>query len=120
MASVITKSKETFKKKTETAISGITVLRGICTTCNYAAGCVHLKRNPNVAIWHCENYDDHLAPREIVPEVSIPVVNKDASLGNKTENATVEIKGLCVDCENRDGCAHAKKTTGVWHCEEYL
>ncbi|UCE26690.1 MAG: hypothetical protein JSW52_10125 [Candidatus Coatesbacteria bacterium] len=120
MSGVTTKSKEKFKEKPKTDVSRTTVLRGICITCNYAADCAHLKRNPNVSIWHCENYDDHVEPGETVPEISIPVVNNDVVLGVETEKTAVEIKGLCIDCENRDGCAHAMKTGGVWHCEEYL
>lgn len=125
MSKVSTKSKETIKDKPEAtagkpSTSSARVIGGICITCNYGADCVHLKRNPNVAIWHCENYDDHVAPGETVPEVSIPVISNDAALGIETENANVETKGLCIDCENRDGCAHAIKTGGVWHCEEYL
>jgi hypothetical protein len=125
MANVSTKSKKTVNDKPKAATGkpptgSPRVLGGICITCNYRVDCAHLKRNPNVTIWHCENYDDYVAPGETVPEVSITVVNNDVALGIETENATVEIKGLCIDCENRDGCAHAMKTGGVWHCEEYL
>jgi hypothetical protein len=120
MAGVTTKPKETVKEEPKATTGSTVVLRGICITCNYAADCAHLKRNPNVVIWHCENYDDHVAPGETVPEVSVPVVNNDTVSGVETENATVELKGLCVDCENRDGCAHAMRTGGVWHCEDYL
>jgi hypothetical protein len=120
MAGVTTKSKEMTKEKRKKAVGSTVVLRGICTTCNYAAGCAHLKRNPDIVIWHCENYDDYVAPGDTLPEVSLPVVNNDVALGLETENATVEIKGLCIDCENRDSCVHAMKTGGVWHCEEYM
>jgi hypothetical protein len=120
MAGVTTKSQEKVKEKPKKAAGTTVVLRGICITCNYAAGCAHLRRNPGVVIWDCENYDDHVSPGDPVPEVAIPVVNNDAALGVEIENATVEIKGLCIDCENRDTCAHAMKTGGVWHCEEYM
>jgi|GEM_PF-1508996 len=118
MAGVTTKPKETVKEKPKATTGGPVVLRGICITCNYAADCAHLKRNPNIVIWHCENYDDHVAPGETVPEVGIPV--NDVVSGVGTENAAAELKGLCIDCENRDGCAHAMRTGGVWHCEDYL
>ena len=29
------------------------------------------------------------------------------------------LKGLCVNCENRDTCTLPKAEGGVWHCEEY-
>lgn len=29
------------------------------------------------------------------------------------------LKGLCVNCEHRLTCAHARRTGGVWHCENY-
>ena len=33
---------------------------GICSTCNAAPDCAHRIRNSGVAIWDCENYDDHV------------------------------------------------------------
>lgn len=30
-----------------------------------------------------------------------------------------KLKGLCVNCEHRLTCAHALRTGGVWHCENY-
>lgn len=29
------------------------------------------------------------------------------------------IKGLCINCENRNTCKYIKPDGGVWHCEEY-
>ena len=124
MGKISTKSKETVKDKPKAAAgkpsaSSPRVLGGICTTCNYGTDCAHLKRNRNVVIWHCENYDDYVAPGETVPEVTIPTVRTDPTLGFETGIPPGETKGLCIDCENNVGCAHAVKTGGVWHCEEY-
>lgn len=29
------------------------------------------------------------------------------------------VKGLCINCENRNTCKYIKPNGGVWHCEEY-
>jgi hypothetical protein len=31
----------------------------------------------------------------------------------------MQLRGLCVNCEHRLTCAHALRTGGVWHCENY-
>ena len=34
--------------------------------------------------------------------------------------ADAELKGLCVNCDNRHHCKYPKPEGGVWHCEEYI
>ena len=29
------------------------------------------------------------------------------------------VKGLCINCANRNSCQFVKPEGGVWHCEEY-
>lgn len=31
-----------------------------------------------------------------------------------------QLKGLCVNCANREVCRHPKPEGGVWHCEEFV
>lgn len=92
---------------------------GICSTCNYAPDCAHRLRNPGLAIWDCENYDDyvHIAGAEINGGLSeiIPAPRKS----HRPEFDAVEYKGLCGNCEKRDECTFPRPAGGVWHCEEY-
>jgi hypothetical protein len=108
------KSEQVARKKVVVTTEGY---GGICSTCNQAAECVHLKRNPDVVVWHCENYDDYVPPGEMITDRDIAKITVD--LVPTVEEVGGELKGLCIDCENRDGCVHAMKTGGVWHCEEY-
>ena len=32
---------------------------------------------------------------------------------------TSSLKGLCINCENRETCILPKPAGGVWQCEEY-
>jgi hypothetical protein len=34
-------------------------------------------------------------------------------------DALARYKGLCGNCESRDGCMYPRPEGGVWHCEEY-
>jgi hypothetical protein len=29
------------------------------------------------------------------------------------------MKGLCLNCENREACKYPISDAGVWHCDEY-
>jgi len=31
-----------------------------------------------------------------------------------------ELRGLCVNCANRETCLFPKSEGGVWHCEEFV
>ena len=81
---------------------------GICSTCNQAQDCGHLKRNPGVLIWECENFDGYAEPRRSrSPVFAAQALDKGGH------------RGLCVNCGNKDTCRFARPETGVWHCEEY-
>lgn len=108
------KSEKVARKKVVVTTEGY---GGICSTCNYAAECVHLKRNPDVVVWHCEDYDDYVRPGEIITDRDIAGITVD--LVPTIEEFSGELKGLCMDCENNKSCVHAVRTGGVWHCEEY-
>lgn len=85
--------------------------KGICTTCNNARTCVHLKGNTGFAIWDCENFDD------FVPPTANPRVLHEA--GVRTEESYSAYLGLCMNCAVRETCVYSKPEGGVWHCEEY-
>jgi hypothetical protein len=37
----------------------------------------------------------------------------------ETKGLESDLKGLCVNCDNRHTCTFPKPEEGVWHCEEY-
>ena len=84
---------------------------GICVTCNYLKDCLHRLNNGQV-IWFCEQFDDFVPPKP----------RKLANPSRTTHNPHNPdgYMGLCVNCEHRAECIHAKTPGGIWHCEEYL
>jgi hypothetical protein len=90
---------------------------GLCSTCNNALSCFHrARRGPAL---FCELFDDHVRPelganRRKVSPSPIP----SAVLEAKDDDIS-KYEGLCVNCENRQTCAHPKPAGGVWHCENY-
>jgi hypothetical protein len=88
------------------------VYYGICTTCNYAPECVNSTNSENPVLF-CEMFDDYVEPvRKEKPAVQPKPAPKEPETG--------ELKGLCVNCENRATCNFPKPEGGVWHCEEYV
>jgi hypothetical protein len=86
---------------------------GLCVNCDLAENCMHRKAGSS-AVHFCEEFTESgNAPihkyRKVSPQIS-------------TEREIVDqsgLKGLCINCEHRNNCAHAAAVGGVWHCEEY-
>ena len=89
---------------------------GLCMTCNNAPSCFHrARRGPAL---FCELFDDYVPPdRRTVKSRVSPVPERSVMPAADTAEARHE--GLCVNCENRQTCAHPKPAGGVWHCEDY-
>ena len=92
---------------------------GICSTCNYAPDCAHRLRNPTLAIWECENYDDYVRVSGAEVNVGVSEVAPAPRKLRRSEFDTVEYRGLCKNCEKRGECTFPRPAGGVWHCEEY-
>jgi hypothetical protein len=92
---------------------------GICSTCNFAPDCAHRLRNPGLAIWDCENYEDHIRVSGADFNGGLSEIVPAPPKSHRPEFDAVEYRGLCRNCEKRDECSYAKPETGVWHCEEY-
>ena len=88
---------------------------GLCSTCDNAPSCFHrARRGPAL---FCELFDNHVWPE-------LRTVKKEASPAppgvlEATDEDTCKYEGLCVNCDNRQTCAHPKPAGGVWHCENY-
>ena len=91
--------------------------QGLCMTCNNAPSCFHrARRGPAL---FCELFDDYVRPElRTIKRIVSPVPETAAALRTGDEDAS-RYEGLCVNCENRQTCAHPKPTGGVWHCEDY-
>ncbi len=83
---------------------------GICSTCNHLNNCIH-RLKTNHPIWFCEEFDDYTPS-----DIAAVIANPDIEL---SDNGRGEFMGLCINCENRFECPHAKQAGGVWQCEEY-
>jgi len=91
--------------------------RGLCSTCNNAAGCTHLQR-AKFPVLQCEEFDAYQPPRSKAGGQS--AVSAGSPLGSDAgEGDSSKYKGLCQDCEHRSTCTFPKSEGGVWHCEEY-
>jgi len=56
-------------------------------------------------------------PQSVRPDKPEKDDSPDKPTGTKPEVG--ELKGLCINCENRFTCILPKPAGGVWHCEEY-
>ncbi|KPL18822.1 MAG: hypothetical protein AMJ92_06255 [candidate division Zixibacteria bacterium SM23_81] len=105
----------------EKAIQEIPENMGLCTTCNEAPNCAHAK-NSKKPILFCEMFDDsHPRMETAVPEQSATAgeTKKPQVASAPEKSETSKLKGLCVNCDNRETCTFPKPEGGVWHCEEY-
>ncbi len=80
---------------------------GICSTCNLGPSCAHLIKNPDLAVWECENFDAYLAP----PARGAARAAAEPDYGR--------LKGLCMNCADVETCTFPRPEGGVWHCAEY-
>jgi hypothetical protein len=96
--------------------------RGLCTTCNNAPECEFL-RHHNKTVYHCEEYDDSTSTQSKINNRKQSQQNEtesgSGSSGFSSEEESATYKGLCVNCENRRMCHHARVEGGIWHCENY-
>ena len=81
---------------------------GICSTCNHAPDCAHVKRNPAAMVWECDEFYAYAEP-----------ARKKLRLSAAKGFDGVEHRGLCMNCDDRDSCTYPKPEAGIWHCEEY-
>jgi len=97
----------------ELAMHAMRSFVGLCVTCNNAETCVFRKRRGSDAIY-CETFDGYASANGHATTAGGTVVLMPASAAEQTQ-----LKGLCVNCAERDTCMLPKPKGGVWHCEEY-
>lgn len=85
-------------------------ITGICSTCDHVEGCLY-RFESGLVIWFCEQFENQTSAKPM-----------NFSVGKKLPTPPVEQNdylGLCVNCEHREECIHAKTPGGIWQCEEY-
>ena len=88
---------------------------GLCATCNEEPNCFYA-RNADRPVLFCEMFDNTSPVSEKEPQGE----RSKAQQGETEQIQSATLKGLCVNCENRETCTFPKPEEGVWHCEEYL
>ncbi|MBN1980975.1 MAG: hypothetical protein JW795_05555 [Chitinivibrionales bacterium] len=88
--------------------------RGLCNTCLYGEKCLYshdfsMPRN------YCEQFQLMTEGQE--KDMPLNHASKDTDIGEIA--ASDSIKGLCVNCENKQNCVMSKTEGGIWRCEEY-
>ena len=84
------------------------VARGLCTSCRHVGGCVH-RGDAEVAVWHCEEFDDGGPSVATALSIAAPLVESPRS----------SLPGLCGSCAAAATCTFPSRELGVWHCEEF-
>ena len=88
----------------------------LCSGCGHAPYCFYLATRGPVS--DCPLHQDAKTanrPRREAAEAPSP----DPPEAPGGPPPRPKLKGLCVNCEHRLTCAHALRTGGVWHCENY-
>ena len=90
---------------------------GLCMTCNNAPSCFHrARRGPAL---FCELFDDYVPPEQRAIRRKVSPAPEVSVASSAPDGDVARYEGLCVNCENRQTCAHPKLAGGVWHCEDY-
>ena len=90
---------------------------GLCSTCNNFSTCLFRAKRGFDAVY-CENYDDQYISDSGDDSRDLNTANTDKAESDFGDSAA-PLKGLCVNCADRDCCTLPKPESGVWHCEEY-
>lgn len=87
---------------------------GLCSTCKHYSSCTFPKCSDSPKLF-CEEFECAGASCSGVEIGIAPAKSPEVLTGLSAE----QFLGLCVNCEIRESCSHAKLTGGVWFCEEY-
>ena len=90
---------------------------GLCMTCNNAPTCFYrATRGPGL---FCEMFDDYVAPGVQAVVRGGPDHSGSARVTGSATGEGAVFTGLCMNCDHRLVCEHAKAEGGVWHGEQY-
>lgn len=86
---------------------------GLCINCSEAPNCRYRLAAVEPIVF-CEEYQ--CASGE--PDKSAHNMYVFNAAGNELDTSPL-LRGLCVNCENKETCMLPKAEGGVWYCEEY-
>jgi hypothetical protein len=92
--------------------------KGLCCTCIFATECANAAC-AEVPVVHCEEFDDRIASPLGTMGTGVMTGLRPRKDSRKKMDVDPELKGLCINCDNRKICKHPKPVGGVWYCEEY-
>jgi hypothetical protein len=90
---------------------------GLCVTCIYAETCA-LRFATEGAVLMCEEFDDRVPDAGATPVAEAEVEHPAPAVLSMATGLSA-LKGLCMDCEDRETCRLPRSPEGVWDCEEY-
>ena len=93
--------------------SHVLEVSGLCVSCITAETCMYRKGSKE-PVAYCEEFSTHgnqvsTKLRHVTPQLTPSEKILDPA----------GLKGLCVNCDHRATCTHAKTEGGIWHCEDY-
>ncbi|HYK90336.1 MAG TPA: hypothetical protein VE398_16290, partial [Acidobacteriota bacterium] len=87
--------------------------RGLCIACRKDPACTY-PRDASRPVLQCEEFEGY-EPRAKGSEGGV-----ECGIGRPgVDPLSVEERGLCCTCANRNSCAFPKPAGGIWHCEEF-
>ncbi len=86
---------------------------GLCINCSEAPNCRY-RLSASEPILFCEEYHCSSGDQN-ESALNRPAVH---AAGDESEAPSL-VRGLCVNCENKETCMLPKAEGGVWYCEEY-
>lgn len=92
------------------------VLRSLCRTCLDCETCMYCKQ-ASKPIVHCEEFKPCDSVRCHAGPKRRDLPSKEQAMAMMCESS--DLKGLCMNCENRFNCSFPKPQGGVWHCAEF-
>ena len=78
--------------------------------------CVNCKNTPECSLQNSTDHPVHQCNEyEYVPGLSGMCISPNAAVAKNSR----QLKGLCMNCENRETCDRPQPEGGICHCEEY-
>lgn len=97
---------------------GPLMFKGLCCTCIHAADCVTAMQ-AGVPVVHCEEFDDRVISALKSADSPFTIRSRASGSAKRRAASGPELKGLCLNCDNRKICKNPKPLSGIWYCEEY-
>lgn len=99
------------RRKKESFVVETIGYQGICPSCENLPLCtfIHGSRMP---VTFCEEFTNNGIPKAAK-------AGKRQKIVTGSQAPSERFIGLCITCENRNGCCFSKDEAGIWRCEEY-